>query len=110
MDFKDRFLQIDEKKRQAYLFGILSNDNNLRNDFLGIFSDEFVDEPPITNGSEDPVDMALRDIREIAEGLSSEFNDLLILDIYHEKPSRTAQREEFRNTGIISENDKVIFN
>ena len=80
MDFKERFLQIDKEKRQAHSFNILSNDNKLRNDFLEIFSDEFIAEPTMNNGS-DPVDMALNDIREIANERSSELNDVDFEDI-----------------------------
>ena len=80
MDFKERFLQIDEKKRQAYLYDILSKDTRLRNDFLGIFSDEFVVEPPNTDDV-DLVDKALDEIKEIANDLASELNALDFEDI-----------------------------
>ena len=80
MDFKERFLQIDEKKRQAYLYDILTKDPKQRNNFLEIFSDEFVVDPPNTS-EKDPVNRAMDEIREIANDLSSELNDLDFEDI-----------------------------
>ena len=80
MDFKKYFLQIDEMKRQAYLFDILSKNTKLRNDFLEIFSDEFIAEPPNPDDP-DPVSRAMDEIREIANELTSELNDLDFEDI-----------------------------